>query len=50
MKKNKTRKGRESLYSLDTYKMKYERTKKQRNEINASFKKRLQHAWEVLKG
>lgn len=50
MKKNKTRKGRESIYSLDTWKWSYEEVTKPKNRVVISLKKRIQHAWRVLKG
>jgi hypothetical protein len=50
MKKPKTRKGRESIYSLDTWKWNYEEVTKPEPRIFKSLKKRISHAWRVLKG
>jgi len=47
--KGKTSK-RDSIYSLDTWKWNYEDVTKPKNKVVVSLKKRIQHAWEVLKG
>jgi hypothetical protein len=41
---------KDSIYNLDTWKMGYEDVKKPKPKVVVSLKKRIQHAWRVLKG
>lgn len=41
---------KDSIYSLDTWKWNYEDVTKPKNKVVVSLKKRVQHAWRVLRG
>jgi len=42
--------SRDSIYSLDTWKLNMELTPRPRNKVVVSFNKRLKHAWQIVKG